>query len=94
MRPPNKEEFSKLKVVLDCMPVVIVKVLKKTLSLIRDLRRVLKLCRMLSKKASKSPSLFGDWRHQLKFKVLIVFRRSEAPVKDLNALACPEARKR
>ena len=80
MRPPNKEEFSKLKVVLDCMLVVIAKVLK--------------LCRMLSKKASMSPSFFGDWRHQLKFKVLIVFRRSEAPVKDLNALACPEARKR
>jgi len=29
MRPPNKEEFSKFKVVLDCMLVVIVKVLKK-----------------------------------------------------------------
>ena len=31
MRPPNKEEFSKFKVVLDCMLVVIAKVLKKDL---------------------------------------------------------------
>ena len=40
MRPPNKEEFSKLKVVLDCMPVVFQSFEEKTLSLICDLRQV------------------------------------------------------
>ena len=94
MRPPNKEEFSKFEVFRLRACCFFESCEEKTLSLICDLRRVLKLCCMLSKKVSKTPSFFDDWRHQLKFKVLIIFRRSEAPVKDLNALARPEARKR
>ena len=79
MRPPNKEEFSKLKVVLDCMLVVFRKFWRKTLSLICDLRQVKIYC-MISKKFEVL-IVFRRSEASVNVKVLIVFQRSEASVK-------------